>query len=95
MMGKLFGLSLPLLVVVAGIGVLVVGTLLKRRWGINLKLVQCPSCATPMSARRQPMFRSQMLFGGWVCPHCGTKMDKWGRSVSGVTSFVVRLRGKT
>ena len=78
-MDKTFWLSLILFVIVAGVGLLVVGTLRKDRWGINLKLVQCPSCITPMSARRQPMFRSHMLFGGWVCPHCGTRMDKWGR----------------
>jgi hypothetical protein len=82
MIGNLFELSLILLVLVACLGVLVVSTLRKGRWGINLKLVQCPSCVTPMSARRQPMFRSHMLFGGWVCPHCGTRMDKWGRAIS-------------
>jgi hypothetical protein len=83
-------LSLVLFVIVAGVGVLAVGTLRKGRWGINLKLVQCPNCVTPMSARRQPMFRSQMLFGGWMCPHCGTQMDKWGRKSS---RAVMRLRG--
>jgi hypothetical protein len=72
-------LSLISLVILVGIGVLVISTLRKGRWGINLKLVQCPSCVTPMSARRQPKSRLQMLFGGWICPHCGTKMDKWGR----------------
>jgi hypothetical protein len=82
MIGNLFELSLILLVVVACLGVLVVSSLRKGRWGINRKLVQCPSCVTPMSARRQPMFRSHMLFGGWVCPHCGTRMDKWGRPIS-------------
>jgi hypothetical protein len=88
-MDHILWLSLVLVAIVA-VGVLVVGTLRKGRWGINLKLVQCPTCITPMSARRQPMFRSQMLFGGWMCPHCGTKMDKWGRKSSGTA---VRLRG--
>jgi hypothetical protein len=74
---------ISLIVVVAGIAVLVVGTLQRGRWGINAKSVHCPSCATPMSARRQPVFGSHLLFGGWMCPHCGTKMDKWGRNVSG------------
>jgi hypothetical protein len=23
---------------------------------------------------------AHLLFGGWTCPHCGTRMDKWGRS---------------
>jgi hypothetical protein len=71
------------IVAFAVVGVLVVGTLRKGRWGINLESVRCPNCVTPMSARRRPMFRSQMLFGGWMCPRCGTKMDKWGRNVPG------------
>jgi hypothetical protein len=69
-------------VVFSVLGVLVVSTLRRGRWGINLAPVHCPSCVTPMSARRRPQFGSQMLFGGWMCPHCGTKMDKWGRNVS-------------
>jgi hypothetical protein len=69
---------ISLVAVFVGIGVLVAGTRRKSRWGINLKSVQCPSCVTPMSARRQSAFKSQTLFGGWTCPHCGTKMDKWG-----------------
>lgn len=86
MMGNLFWLALTLLLVIVGMGVLVASTVRKGRWGINLKLVHCPSCVTPMSARRQPMSRSQMLFGGWVCPHCGTRMDKWGRPISPIGS---------
>jgi hypothetical protein len=62
--------------------VLVVSTLRRGRLGINLRPVHCTRCVTPMSVRRRPMFRSQMPFGGWMCPHCGTKMDKWGRNVS-------------
>jgi hypothetical protein len=58
---------------------LIVGTLRKGRWGINFKSVHCPSCDTPMSARRVPSARSHLLFGGWTCPHCGTRTDKWGR----------------
>jgi hypothetical protein len=66
-------------VVVIVIGVLVVGTVRRGRGPVH-----CPNCVTPMSARRRPVFGSQTLFGGWVCPHCGTKMDKWGRDVSRV-----------
>jgi ribosomal protein L37AE/L43A len=39
--------------------------------------VHCSSCVTPMSARRRPL-----LLGGWVCPHCGTRMDRGGSSIS-------------
>jgi hypothetical protein len=84
-MASIIWLYLISLAIVVGGGVLVIGTLRRGRWGINVKSVHCPSCVTPMSARRQPVFRSQMLFGGWMCPHCGTKMDKWGRDLSGTT----------
>jgi hypothetical protein len=74
------------LVVFLVIGVLLASTLRKGYLGITLRPVRCPNCVTPISARRRPMFRSPMLLGGWMCPHCGTKMDKWGRSVSGTAS---------
>jgi|HubBroStandDraft_2_1064218.scaffolds.fasta_scaffold292938_3 hypothetical protein len=45
--------------------------------------VRCSSCVTPMSARRRPLFRAPWVFGGWVCPHCGARMDRVGRSVEG------------
>ena len=32
------------------LGVLVVGTLRRGRWGINLSPVHCPSCVTPVHA---------------------------------------------
>lgn len=43
--------------------------------------VHCSNCITPISARRRSLFR--LPFGGWVCPHCGTRMDSGGRSVGG------------
>jgi hypothetical protein len=73
---------LTAIVIVAVVTVLVVSTLRRGRLGINWRAVHCPSCVTPMSVRRPPMFGSQTLFRGWMCPHCGTKMDKWGRNLS-------------
>ena len=43
---------------------------------------RCLSCETPMSLRRVPTLRSHVLLGKWMCPHCGTRMDKWGKNVS-------------
>ena len=85
-MARVIWLYLIPLVVFLVIGVLVVSTLRKGRLGINLRPVRCSSCDTPMSARRRPMFKSQLLLGGWTCPHCGTNMDKWGRNVSETSS---------
>jgi hypothetical protein len=44
--------------------------------------VRCSRCETPMSARRLPLYKSHFEFGGWMCPHCGARMDKSGKSVS-------------
>jgi hypothetical protein len=85
-MDRITWLYLIPVVIFASFGVVIVGTLRKNRLGINLKSVHCPSCDTPMSARRVPSSRSYILFGGWTCPHCGTRMDKWGRSLSGTAS---------
>ena len=74
------------LVVLLVVGVLVVRTLHSGGLGITSKPVRCPNCITPISLRRRPLFRSPMLLGGWMCPHCGTQMDKWGRDVSGMAS---------
>jgi len=57
----------------------VVGVLAVRR---SRGRVHCSNCVTPMSARRRSVFRVPWGFGGWVCPHCGTRMDREGRSVS-------------
>jgi hypothetical protein len=61
------------LCLVFAFGVLIIGTVRNNRMGINLKSVHCPSCDTPMSLRRSSRFRSLMLLGKRVCPHCGTR----------------------
>jgi hypothetical protein len=66
--------SIPIVVVFV-VGVLA-GTFRRSRGPVH-----CSSCVTPMSARRRSLFR--LPFGGWVCPHCGTQMDRSGRGVSG------------
>ena len=76
---------IPLVVFVV-VGVLVVSTLRSSGLGMMSRPVRCPNCITPISLRRRPMFRSPMLLGGWMCPHCRTQMDKWGRDVSGMAS---------
>ena len=44
--------------------------------------VRCLRCETPMSARRIPLYKSHFEFGGWMCPHCGARMDKSGKTLS-------------
>lgn len=81
MAGIIWLYLVPIAIVVA------LGALLARvrrhRLANDRKPDRCSSCATPMSLRRVPIFKSHVLLGEWMCPHCGTRMDKQGRSVSG------------
>jgi len=71
------------LVILAGVavGVLLVvhGTIVKNRWGVNLRRVQCPNCATVMERVRMPATGAQAIWGGFTCPTCKCELDKWGR----------------
>ena len=67
----------------------------KRRsgnWGLNLhsireiikgkpllQKVACPKCGREQQDFRRPTNLTEILWGGWTCPDCGTKMDKWGQ----------------
>lgn len=79
------GLNVMLLVLatIAGAALIaiVIGTIKKNRWGINLERVQCPSCSTQLPQLRAPTSVQQALWGGYTCPKCGTQVDKWGRKI--------------
>ncbi len=53
------------------IGLLTVGAIRRDRGA-----VRCLSCVTPISARRRPLLGSRLLLGRWMCPHCGTEIDR-------------------
>jgi hypothetical protein len=57
------------------------GTALKDKWGINLHRVSCPNCGTLMPMVRLPSSIEQAMSGGWTCPRCRCRMDKWGRQI--------------
>jgi rubredoxin len=60
------------------------------KWGLSLNPirdwfktgvlseVQCPSCGYKLRSLRRPKDISELLWGGWTCPICGAKVDKWG-----------------
>jgi len=54
----------------------------KRKWGINLETVYCPDCKQQMPMLRIPDSVHQLMWGGWTCPNCGCRMDKWGAPLS-------------
>ena len=47
--------------------------------GLNLESVHCPGCQERMPAIRLPKDLQQLMWGGWTCPGCKTRMDKWGQ----------------
>ncbi|WP_193332503.1 hypothetical protein [Pseudoalteromonas ulvae] len=49
---------------------------------INLNKVFCPKCDEKMPALRIPKNIQQLMWGGWTCPKCDCKMDKFGKKIS-------------
>jgi hypothetical protein len=76
-----FDLALAALLLIGG--ALVVRDTLRRRgrWGINLRQVSCPRCASPMPRVRAPATGSQAMWGGSTCT-CGCRVDKWGHEIA-------------
>lgn len=68
-----------------GVGVVVFGTIQKKRFGINFARTNCPQCAASLPMIRRPLTVEQSTWGGWTCRNCGTEIDKWGRRMSLVT----------
>ena len=55
-----------------GAGIMLIMALIK-------KTPHCPDCDEELPRFRRPTNRRQRLWGGWTCPKCGCKMDKYGR----------------
>ena len=55
----------------------------KTRWGIGpLGGADCPRCGAHLPGIRKPKSQEEILWGGWTCPNCGCKVDKYGREVA-------------
>jgi hypothetical protein len=63
---------------VGGIATFLMWLFRGTKWGINLEKVNCPECKRLMPTVRTPKDEYERQWGGWTCPACGTKMDKWG-----------------
>jgi hypothetical protein len=51
----------------------------RGRWGLStLSGTKCPRCSTAMPMLRKPASLQETLWGGWTCPQCGCKIDKYG-----------------
>jgi hypothetical protein len=76
-------LVLFVVAIIGGVWFLVSQTRKKGRYGIGEILNnKCPRCATAMPAVRAPASWQESLWGGWTCPNCGCKVDKYGRERS-------------
>jgi hypothetical protein len=64
------------------LGLIVHGTIVKNRWGVNLRRLSCPNCGAQMPRVRTPASGTEAMWGGQTCPNCGCQMDKWGRRLS-------------
>lgn len=54
----------------------------QSKMDINLHEINCPECGEIMPKIRIPQNISQLMWGGWTCPKCNCKMDKFGKRSS-------------
>ena len=85
MITTILAILVCILLAVGGVLVLV-GTVVKNRWGINVEQLRCPNCGVLLDRVRTPRNRAQMLWGGNTCDKCGVEVDKWGRPVGQASS---------
>ncbi len=64
-------------------GLVIHGTIVKNKWGINFQRVVCPNCGQEIPRIRPPASGSEAMWGGFTCPNCQCRMDKWGRRIAG------------
>ena len=69
-------------VLLLGMLLVTYGTVVRNRWGINFRQVNCPHCQAVVPRVRKPKSRREALWGGWHCDKCGCEMDKWGRQIA-------------
>jgi hypothetical protein len=69
-------------ILLLGLVLVVHGTAVKNKWGVNLDGSSCPRCHAAIPSIRVPKSMAQALWGGSVCQNCGCEVDKWGREVS-------------
>lgn len=58
---------------------IILGSVMKWRFGVNLMGAECGKCGTPAPIVRGPKDGYEVLWGGWTCEKCKRKCDKWGR----------------
>jgi hypothetical protein len=64
-----------------GLALVIHGTVVRNKWGVNLRGSHCPRCNSKMPSVRVPKSSAQTLWGGSTCCNCGCEVDKWGREI--------------
>ena len=72
-------LVLAVIVLAGGFAFLRAQTNAKGRWGFGALRSSCPRCGTRLPMIRKPASSEEAMWGGWTCPKCGCKVDKYGR----------------
>ena len=72
------------LLVLFEVTLVIYGTSVRNKWGVNVKPSHCPQCNAPTAGVRIPKSLGEFLWGGWTCGSCGTSVDKWGREIPAV-----------
>ena len=71
------------LIVFAALVLVISDTIRKKgRFGINFKVLNCPTCGEKLPAVRTPKSFTQAMWGGATCEFCQTEVDKWGNIVN-------------
>ena len=53
----------------------------KKKKDVNLFEVKCPKCGKKQKFVRVPKDIKEAVWGGYTCPNCGCKMDKFGKEI--------------
>jgi hypothetical protein len=77
---RAMGIVVLLIVVLGAVAAIIWRqTRAQGRWGIgSFAGTNCPRCGTHLPTIRKPASTGEMLWGGWTCPKCGCKVDKYG-----------------
>lgn len=74
---------IPIIVIMLGVIIwLITMTKRKSKYGLNLKAVDCPICATQQPMIRFPKNKNQAFYGGYTCTKCQAELDKYGDVIS-------------
>ncbi len=52
---------------------------IQRRAAARPLSVTCPVCGVVQIGLRKPESLGQRLRGGYTCPGCGARLDRWGK----------------